>query len=131
MKERKRVSKINKVYFFSEKSGDYGGVYVAALNWKTARNIAITDPLILDHADNLITDVEGHICHEPYFSKGKQRKQYLTEFEGILSIQQICDVGVAWWECEECGGENLEIIDDGQKFKCRDCGFIDNVPYVS
>lgn len=123
---------MNKVYFFQEKSGDYGGVYVAASSWKAARNIAITDELICDHVDNPITDVAGHICREAYFGKGKgKRKLYLTEFEGILSIQQICDLGLAWWECEECGRSNFEILNDEQNFKCRDCGLEDNVPYVN
>jgi hypothetical protein len=115
---------MNKAYFFTEKSGDYGGVYVAAKTWKEARNIAISDKLISDHVDNPIIEVEGHLCR-------KNKQPIKTEIEGILSMQQICDLGLAWWECEKCGYSNFEIIDCDQNFKCKDCGFIDNVPYVS
>ena len=120
---------MNKVYFFSEKSGDYGGVYVVAPNWKAARNIAITDEIISEHVDNPITDVTGRLCREPYFNKTKQSKRFLTKFEGILSIQQICDIGFAWWECDECGGKDFEIFDSGSKFRCKRCGYEANVSY--
>jgi hypothetical protein len=80
--------------------------------------------LIYENAENILTDVKGNVC------KGWDNKGIYTEFSGILTTQQICDVGLAWWECEECGGNDFEIIDNDQKYKCRDCGLVDSVPYV-
>jgi hypothetical protein len=116
---------VNKVYFFREKSGEFGGVYVAAETWKKARNIAITEELISEYADNVITDIEGHLC------RNNNKKPIITEIEGILNVQQICDLGLAWWDCEECGDDDFEILNYESEFKCRKCGFIDDIPYVN
>jgi len=118
---------MNKVYFFNEKSGDYGGVYVAAKTWKEARNTAVSDELISDHVDNPITEVEGYLCR-------KNKKPITTELEGILDIKKINEVGCAWWSCDndECGGEgNFEILDDELNYKCRECGGVYTIPYVN
>jgi len=114
---------MNKVYFFSEVSEEYGGVHVAAQSWKAAREIALTDELISEHIDNPITDVKGSLCRH-------DKKPITTEIEGKLTTQQICDLGLAWWDCEECGDDNFEIFNHESEYRCRSCGFVENVPYV-
>jgi DNA-directed RNA polymerase subunit RPC12/RpoP len=114
---------MNKVYFFQESSGDFGGVYVAAENWKKARNLAIMDELIADHVWNPITDVEGSLCR-------KEGKPITTMLEGILSVKHIKEVGCAWWDCENCGSDNFEILND-MEYKCHECESINRIPYIN
>lgn len=117
---------MNKIYCFTA-SEDHGWVYVAAKTWKEARNLALWDEAIADHMESLI-DVHGHII-----------KNHTTEASGILSVQEICDAGLAWWNCdgsipdhpeEWCGSEDFEIYDNNQAWKCRECGHTGSIPYI-
>lgn len=113
---------MNKVYFFS--SNDAGGIYVADKDFKSAKAIAINNKLIAEHSDNPFIDTRGHLCRD------YNKKPIKTELKGDLSIQQIIDIGFAWWDCKECNNDDFEVIDHESSYKCRACGYVDNIPYV-
>ena len=52
-----------------------------------------------------------------------------TEYEGELDIEQINELGLTWWACEECEKEEFEIIDK-YTYKCKNCGHQDGIPYL-
>jgi hypothetical protein len=120
---------MNKVYFFVVNE-DEGGVYVAAKNWKEARKLSMTDPLISENMEEFI-DLEGRLV--------KRGKGIIyTEYEGVLDITQIVELGCAWWSCEniECESDDIEIIEDKSLYeyggyKCKKCGYTAKIPYVN
>ena len=109
---------MNKVYAVHE--GNYEKwCYIAAENFKKAKKIALFNPLC-NFCDNPFIDISGHLCRD------KNKKPITTDFSGELEIQQIVDVGLAWWTCEgnegNCESKQFEMSDGGWKWKCRVCG---------
>ena len=116
---------MNKVYAFHE--GNYEKwCYIAAENFKKAKKIALFNPLC-NFCDNPFIDISGHLCRD------KNKKPITTDFSGELEIQQIVDVGLAWWTCEgnegNCESKQFEMFDNGFKWKCQICGKDGNTPY--
>lgn len=52
-----------------------------------------------------------------------------TKYEGQLNIQQINEIGLAWWCCEHCENEEFEIIDK-YTYRCMKCGKTGKIPYL-
>lgn len=50
--------------------------------------------------------------------------------EGILDIKRVVYLGLAWWDCEECGKANFEIYNDELHYRCKDCGYETEIPYA-
>ncbi len=111
---------MNKVYFFIVDE-DYGGVYVAAKNWKEARKYSMQDELISEYMEEFI-DLRGSIVKPKVF----------TTLEGVLSIEQTIKLGLAWWDCENdsCIGGEIEFVDE-LNYRCSGCGEINKIPYVN
>ena len=107
----------NKVYF-AQGDEDYGGIYIAAKTSKEAKNIALST-WVAENVYNPFIEVRVTRC---WSVTG-------TSYEGELDIKQINDLGLAWWSCEECDGEDFEII-NGETYKCKKCGKIFDIPYV-
>lgn len=107
----------NKVYF-AQGDEDYGGVYIAAKTSKEAKKIALST-WVAETVYNPFIEVRVTRC---WSVKG-------TDYEGELDVKQINDVGLAWWCCEECEGEEFEIINGGT-YKCKTCGKIFDIPYA-
>ena len=104
----------NKVYF-AHINDDEEGVYVAAKNIKEAKKIALDCPAI----NGLL---ENYINLNIYWKKGIK-----TNYEGELNTKQINELGLSWWDCPNCDGESFEILDD-YTFKCKNCGYIGEIP---
>ncbi len=58
--------------------------------------------------------------------RGEDRKPITTEYSGELDVQQIVDVGCAWWSCDglngECESKSFDMLQKGWIWKCRECG---------
>lgn len=103
----------NKVYFAYINDGD-GGSYIAAKNIKEAKKLALYSAI----ADFL----ESYIDLNIYWVKGVK-----TNYEGELNVKQLNELGLQWWECPNCNEMSFEIIDD-YTFKCKNCGYIGEIP---
>jgi len=116
---------MNKVYFCY--SGDDYGIYVAHKSRKKAKEIASSSS-VFDFMANPQIEIKGRVVKRYDY---REEKEYIAEIdkEGILSTQEIVDLGIAWWECSECGDDDLEIIDNGENYNCLSCGHSDEVPY--
>lgn len=116
---------MNKVYFFYNKEGY--GVYAAHESFEKAKNIALTSP-VFDFLENPFIDIKGNLVKR---YDHRDEKEYIvkTNTEGILSTQEIVDLGIAWWQCSNCGTDDLEIVDSGENYNCLSCGHSDEVPY--
>lgn len=104
----------NKVYFAYINDDDEEGVYVAAKNIKEAKKLALYSAI----ADFL----ESYIDLNIYWVKGVK-----TNYEGELNVKQLNELGLQWWECPNCTGMSFEILDD-YNFKCKNCGYIGEIP---
>jgi hypothetical protein len=114
---------MNKVYFFIDESGDHGGIYVAARTLKEGKKFALSsDILDLMMLWNPYIELNGHM-------ERKEGKPIFTEYEGELNIKQINELGLAWWDCDECGAGNFSIINEFE-YKCNECGYSSKVPYA-
>lgn len=110
---------MNKVYFFYVNKGD-GGQYVAGKDHKTAKNFAIG--MFHDQCDNPFIELKGNMMK-------RDGKPLMTEFNGVLNIQNIYDLGLTWFWCTECDSDDFEFIDE-YEFKCKSCGLIQEIPYI-
>ena len=81
-------------------------LYVAAENWKAARNILICMP---EYKNTPLTDISGNRMHAKCIDR-----------EGILPAEYVL-ANLAWWNCK-CGGNKFIPIDDGSVCRCRKCG---------
>lgn len=115
---------MNKVYFFIGLSKESKSIYIAASNWKDAKNIA-TSVLTDGDINNPIIKIKGELCYK-YLPRYK--RPIVTELLGVLTTQQVCDLGLSWWNCDECSGRVFEIFDHESKCRCLSCGFIDEIP---
>lgn len=108
-----------KVYQFTVGDGDRGYIFIGAKTWKQARGFAVTSWLG-EYAENFI-DYKGNLA------KGRK-----TSHLGVLNLKQTQEADMLWFECGECGSDNL-LIEDGEyveKYTCNDCGHVGSVPYV-
>ena len=107
----------NKVYY-AQGDADYGCAYVAAKTSKEAKKIALKT-WIAETVDNPFIAIRVTRCWSV--------KE--TDYEGELDIRQINELGLSWWECEDCSKEDFEIIDDFN-YKCKKCGNEFKIPYL-
>lgn len=109
--------KKNKVYSV-EGDPDYGCIYIAAKNGKEAKQKAL-GTWIAERLDN------------PYIELRvlRQWNAKETDYEGQLDIFQINELGLSWWACENCEGEDFEILSE-EIYKCKKCGKAFKIPYV-
>ena len=94
---------MNSVYLFHVDDKDY---YIAAENWKEARNILVRMP---EYKDFPLTDITG-----------RRMNSKCTELSGILSSEYVLE-HLAWWTCK-CGGNSFIPLDDGSVCRCKRCG---------
>lgn len=81
---------MNKVYFF-EVDPDNGGVFIAARNWKEARNIALYTEVIADDVcDFGFTELHGHRVGD-----------VITNLSGELSRKQLDMLGIDYIKMED------------------------------
>jgi hypothetical protein len=116
---------MNKVYFFYNEEDV--GKYVGHKSFKKAKEIALLSP-VFDMLENPFVDIRGKLVKRYDY---RDKKEYIvkTSTEGMLSTQEIVDLGIAWWQCSKCGDDNLEIVDNGENYNCLSCGHSDEVPY--
>ena len=58
-----------------------------------------------------------------------------TEESGFIGMEVLMPKGYdTWWECEECGHEAIDSVAFDyvaiDRYKCRKCGFVGNIPFV-
>ena len=111
--------KKNKVYSVT---GDlnYGCIYciyIAAKNGKEAKQKAL-DTWVAERLDNPFIELRVLRCWNV--------KE--TDYEGQLDIFQINELGLSWWACENCEGEDFEILSE-EIYKCNKCGKAFKIPY--
>lgn len=131
------MSELNKVYFFYPKDGCGGGYYVAGKNFKEAKSDALCTG-VCDFCDNPFIDIRGHIVRFHYADGEYDEKGQIvrTEHEGVLNVKQMAEIGqgLLWFGCLECGNDDFdfskEIDGDYFKYKCKNCGHEDDVPYI-
>lgn len=112
------IKKKNKVYCV-EGDPDYGCIYIAAKNGREARMTAL-GTWVADHLDNPFIELRVLRCWSV--------KE--TDYEGELNIEQINELGLAWWSCPECDKEEFEIISE-YEYQCKNCKGIFGIPYVN
>ncbi len=110
--------KKNKVYC-AEGDPDYGCIYIAAPNGKIAKNLALCT-WVAETVDNPFINVRVTRCWSV--------KE--TDYDGELDIVQINDVGLSWWDCENCNKEDFEIVDHCH-YRCKNCNNIGEIPYIN
>lgn len=109
--------KKNRVYF-AEGDPDYGCVYIAAKTSKEAKNIAL-GTWVAETVYNPF--IEMRVCRIWSVKE--------TDYRGELTIEQINELGITWWDCSNCYGEDFEILDT-HHYKCKKCGAENEIPYV-
>ena len=103
----------NKVYFAYINDGG-GGSYIAAKNIKEAKRLALYSA-IADFLENYID------------LKIRWKRCVKTNYYGELNVNQINELGLAWWVCPNCESESFEIIDENN-FMCKNCGYAGEIP---
>ena len=106
--------KRNFIYFVYEK-GTHRGYYVSARNWARARSLGKNKLLLTDK------EIRFTACREKT-GKFKHQKVVTSLPEGILTMQQLADLKLCWWNCPSCGGDNFRINGLEDQFTCQDCG---------
>lgn len=81
-------------------------LFVAAKNWKDARNIIIRSP---EYRNCLLTEITGH-----------RIAAQVTDTNGILSPEYVF-AEIPWMTCR-CGCRSFMLIDDGSACRCHKCG---------
>ncbi len=112
----KTDNKKNRVYTI-EGDPDYGCIYVAAKTSKDAKTFGL-NTWVSEHLEN--PWVEMRVLW---------RRGIETEYEGELNIEQINELGLAWWACPNCDKEDFEILDT-YHYKCKNCKNEYEIPYV-
>lgn len=83
-------NEINHVYYF-EVDADHGGAFVAAKNWKAARNMALKTEVIADDVcDYGFTALHGRLVSDA-----------VTPLTGELSRKDLDALGVEYLKMEE------------------------------
>lgn len=81
---------MNKVYYF-EVDADHGGTFVAAKNWKEARNMALNTEIIADDVCNYgFTELHGH-----------RAGNVMTNLSGELSRKELDMLGIEYIKMED------------------------------
>jgi len=65
-------------------------------------------------------------------ARGYDGKPILTEKSGFVGMDELIPKGYkTWWECEECGAQGKHCFDyvHIDKYKCKECGHIGNIPF--
>jgi len=84
---------MNKVYFFSDGYRD-GGMFIAAQNWKDARNISLTGDYDM-LAYITFPEIRGEML------RNEDKKPYQTELYGQLELYQLDELGIPYMTVEE------------------------------
>ena len=51
--------------------------------------------------------------------------------EGVLGMEELMSKGYRiWWDCPECGKENCFEYVKIDRYKCKECGHIEDIPFV-
>lgn len=83
---------MNKVYFFSDGYRD-GGLFIAAKNWKEARDISLTgDYDMLAYIS--FPEIKGELLRD------KKKKPYYTEIHGQMELHQLDELGIHYTRVE-------------------------------
>lgn len=110
------MDRMNKLYI-AEGDPDYGCTYIAAKNGKEAKQIALGTEI-------------AQTLYNPFIELRVLRKWGIeTDYEGELNIEQINELGLAWWDCPNCNKEEFEILDKFH-YKCKSCGKEFEIPYI-
>lgn len=122
---------MNNVYFVYCVSDENVGRYVATNN----KGIAIDtfkDNNCLD-CNWLGESVSAKLTrdHYPNGEYNEEGVVFATEYEGVLDVEQIYEVGIIWFQCDNCGDDDFKFIDNGENYKCKACGHADRVPYAN
>lgn len=110
--------KKNKVYS-AVGDEDYGCIFIAAKNGKEAKQMAM-HLWVAETVENPYIELRVTRCWSV--------KE--TDFEGELDIYQINQLGLTWWDCPNCGNEEIEILDD-YHYMCKNCREENKIPYVN
>ena len=109
---------MNRLYIVQDIKADSGVLFVSAKNRKEAREYALADELFTE-GDYEFNDIRvkwsGH--------------RSIDEPDGVLTIEQILENQLNWWDCEDCACLVFEYFDD-EYCKCSDCGNKVLIPYA-
>ncbi|WP_304393126.1 hypothetical protein [uncultured Clostridium sp.] len=111
------MTKKNKVYSV-EGDPDYGCIYIAAPNGKSAKYTAM-GTWVADHLYNPFIELRVLRCWSV--------KE--TDYDGELNIEQINELGLTWWACPDCDKEDFEIVNE-RTYRCKNCNKTFEIPYI-
>lgn len=118
----------NKVYFCNEEDVDFG-YYIAADNEEKAIDIFYNSRLF---DRSLPKELIETFSQRKHYTSGEwdgTGKVVTTDCEGILSVKQLGDLGLLWFQCAMCGDDDFEFVDGVENYRCKKCGHTDQVPY--
>lgn len=118
MKEKTENEIKNKVYC-AEGDPDYGCIFIAAKTSKKAKYIAMSS-WVAEPLDNPYIELRVTRCWNI--------KE--TNYNGILNIFEINELGLTWWDCPECNRKEFKILNE-YKYQCKNCKHIEKIPYVN
>jgi rubrerythrin len=53
-----------------------------------------------------------------------------TENSGLLRMEELMPKGyTTWWDCPHCNRQDCFDYVPEDKFSCRNCGFVDKIPF--
>ena len=87
---------------------------------------------------NLVNEIDDYTYNFIYYRARKAKnfdgKYIETTASSILDIDELLPLGYRpWWDCIACGRESKidQLFDyvKENKYKCRVCGHIDDIPY--
>ncbi len=112
---------MNRVYNVSHKTE---GIYYAVGGENRSKAIL-----------NYISETSGDTCEFIHYrarlAKDYNGKPIFTEKSGLLDMEELIPKGYeTWWECEECSERDCFEYAPIDKYKCKHCGHIGNIPFA-
>jgi hypothetical protein len=68
-----------------------------------------------------------------YYPNGEYNENgavFVTDYEGILNVKQLNEIGIVWFNCMDCGDDSFNFNENLTKYICENCGYEGVVPYA-
>jgi rubredoxin len=112
---------VNRVYDVSHKTE---GVYYAVGGENRSK-------AILSYIYETNGDTWDFINYRARLARNHDGKPIETDNSGILSMRELMPKGYnIWWECPECSSEGKFEYVEIDKYKCKNCGYVGNIPFA-
>ena len=119
----------NKVFFVYDVEEKYG-YNIACENKEKALEI-FKDNNLLDCKDfDRELAVELNRDHYPNGEWSEKGQTFETDHYGVLDVKQEFEIGIAWFQCDDCSDDSFEFDKDLRGYVCTECGHADRIPYV-